>query len=334
MTLSTKEWIELVGLAVGVATVVFIIIALLNRRRNTETDDQDEENDDLVLGQYTYALTAPDEEAKSKNSDLAQELRSAGYYRPTAVREYKAVRALAILLVVITTGSLLLIVPESYFSYTLFGGIVAVAAAFSLPRLFINLRAKSRSRAVEKGLPVAIDMLILCLSAGQNLLAALQLVANQLYRSHPVLAKELIIAHQQAELHSLDHSLRQWANRMKVPEVRNLVMLLIQSEKLGSDAASTLSELALNFRTNAKQRAEARANRLSFWMLFPSVGCFWVAAAIILIGPAYLEYFQYQRRASQLVDQSATAVQTANEVSGKLPVIPNFDSLGIKNESK
>jgi tight adherence protein C len=140
-----------------------------------------------------------------------------------------------------------------------------------------------------------------------------------------VLAQELAIAAQQAELHSLAHALQQWADRTRLPEVRNLVMVLIQSEKLGADAASTLNELATNFRVTARQRAEAQANRTSFWMLFPSVFCFWIAASITLIGPAYLEYFQFRREASEML-RDATGKIKGIQPEPAAPAQPGADA--------
>lgn len=316
------EWIQFVGIALGITSLTFIMATLLLRRsprdgRLPETDDEVNPTSNLVLGEFTTALSTPAPSYREKAPELAQELRSAGFYRPSAVLEYRAVRNLLVLLALLATGSLALLVPQEQMLLVLAGGLAITVLAFSLPRVYIALRSRSRSRAIERGLPLAIDLLILCLTAGQNLLSALLLVARQIRRNHPVLAQELTIAHQQAELHSLEQALHQWADRVRLPEVRNLVMLLIQSERLGADAAVTLTELAHNFRITARQRAEAAANRTSFWMLFPSVTCFWVAGAIILIGPAYLEYFQYQRRAAEMVNQSMQTIHKASSPSSR-----------------
>jgi tight adherence protein C len=244
------------------------------------------------------------------------------------VVEYKAIRNLLVVLAVLATTVLALMVPESGIFQVLGAGLIASGLAFSLPRVYLMARGRVRSQAIERGLPLTIDMLILCLSAGQNLLAALLQVAHQLRTRNSVLAQELTIVHQQADLHSLGHALSQWAERVRLPEVRNLVMLLIQSEKLGADAAATLNELATNFRVTARQRAEAQANRTNFWMLFPSVFCFWVAAALILIGPAYLDFLQYRNRAPEFFNNTLQTVKGANS-SGK----PNPPAAGPESSS-
>ncbi len=309
-----SELLQLGGIFMAVGTLTFIGTALLLRRPKSKDQRLDEASDAKppVLGAYTTALADFLPTRRAPLADLQKDLRSAGYYRPTAVVEYRAVRNLLALVAVVATGATALILPSSSFVEVAAGGLVAVGLAVGVPRVYLLLRARSRSQAIERGLPLAIDMLILCLSAGQNLLSALLQVARQLRPSNAVLAQELTIVHQQANLHSLEHSLSQWAQRVRLPEVRNLVMLLIQSEKLGADAAVTLNELATNFRVHARQRAEAQASRTNFWMLFPSVFCFWVAAAVVLIGPAYLEFLQYRQHAPALFNNLLKTVQTAN----------------------
>jgi tight adherence protein C len=321
------EWMQIGGLALGVASLCFVMVLLVVRRRTaakpriTSESDLDEPAPELVLGPHTagFAGALP---GGRKRTDLLQDLRAAGFYRPTALLEYRAVRNLMCLLTLLGTLTLALLADTADVLAVLGIGLALTVLAFSAPRLYVVARARIRGRAIERSLPLAIDMLVLCLSAGQNLLAALQLVSRQLRRTDTVLSQELIIAHQQAELHSLQHALRQWADRVRLQEVRNLVMLLIQSEKLGADAATTLGELANNFRVNARQRAEAQANRASFWMLFPSVFCFWVAAALVLVGPAYLEYFQYQQRSARLMEQSVNNIRRVNKTNNPVVELP------------
>src|SRR5947199_155460 len=84
-----------------------------------------------------------------------------------------------------------------------------------------------------------------------DLLAALRQVGRELRFSHPVLSRELMIAHQHAQLHSLESAMKLWADRAGTPEVTNLSLILVQSEQLGTDAATTLTEMSNNLRTTA-----------------------------------------------------------------------------------
>ena len=114
------------------------------------------------------------------------------------------------------------------------------------------------------------------------------------------------------------------AARARSPEVTNLSLILIQSEELGTDAAATLQEMSNNLRTTARQRAEAQANRASFWMLLPTIFCFWIAAAIVLIGPPYLDFFQKQRTNIEvLTGQTRKNLDRANKVlHPRTPALP------------
>jgi pilus assembly protein TadC len=226
--------------------------------------------------------------------------------------EYSAVRAVFVVMPVIVTGLVAVLAPAERVGVVLLWGAIAVGLGFSVPRLYLTWRARARNRQIERGLPLALDLLTLSLTAGQNLIAALSDVAQELRFTHPELATDLAIAHQQTQLHSLEHAMKQWADRVHLPEVTNLALLLIQSERLGTGAASTLMEFSEFLRTSMRQRAEAHANRTSFWMLFPSVFCFWVAAAIVLIGPAYVEFAQQRQKSATFINQTKSNINRAN----------------------
>jgi tight adherence protein C len=259
---------------------------------------------DLLLGNLTPALAAQVPMTEETRDELNQELRAAGYYRKTALLEYAAVRTMLVVTPLVVTGVLALVVPPDQIGRIVFGGVLVAMLGYSLPRLYLHLRGKHRARQIERGLPVAVDMLTLCLSAGQNLIGALRRVSQELKFCQPVLGEELEIVRQQAELRSLPHALKQFADRVQVAEARNLAMILTQSERLGTDTGAALLEYATNLRTTQRQRAEAQANSTMFWMLFPTLLCLWIPAGIVLIGPAVLE-FQEHRKAAMEEWQSA-----------------------------
>ncbi len=311
-----NEWLILGWVFIAVAGVAFIAVnrlALWRRNRRQRLQSLDEGGPPpMLFGAWTPALSKQIPLTSDGETDLKRDLRTAGFYRPSAFYEYTAVRALLVVLPLIATGVWAFLAPPYQLQSILVAGLVAVLLGYSLPRIYLNLTARARARQIARGLPVAIDLLTLCLSAGQNIIDSLKQTAHELAVSHPALAEELEIVQQQTQLHSLEQALQQLADRVHVPEVRNLALLLIQSERLGTDTAATLLEYATNLRTNIRQRAEARAARASFWLLFPSVFCLFVSAAIILIGPSYLEFWQYRKESRRLLDQSQTNIRTAN----------------------
>lgn len=245
--------------------------------------------------------------------ELQTQLWTAGFYRPGALTEYLAFRAVLFLGPLLATGLLALVVPARQLTLVVIGGLLVAGLGFSLPRLVLNSLAAARARRLVRGLPVAMDILGLCLTAGQNLQGSLEQTSRELAGPFPDLSTELQIVQQQARMSSLEVALLQWADRLDVPEVRTLAMLLVQSDKLGTDMVNTLLEVADSQRVHLRQKAEAQANRSNFWMLFPSVFCLWTASAIILVGPVYIEFWRYRReQMDKLVRGSRTQVEKTN----------------------
>jgi tight adherence protein C len=149
---------------------------------------------------------------------------------------------------------------------------------------------------IERGLPTAIDMLTLSLGAGLNVLNSLQRVAQEVRRAFPVLGEELEIVRRQAELRTLEFALVQFADRVGLPQVRNLSVILSQSENLGTDAVHILREYADNMRVSMRQRADELANKAPFQLLFPAY-LLAIGAGILLVAPTVLEFNAFRRSA-------------------------------------
>jgi tight adherence protein C len=324
MTPDLVELGVLGGVFAGVAALTFLLIQRLaeNRRLLRQRLDQPaagrmslDAPAEMIMGPLTSALAAQVPMSEEKKSELRKEIVAAGFYRQTALIEYAAVRAVFTLVPLILALIGALMVDREQMLTVVFLGVLGVMAGFSLPRLYLVIRAKLRARQIERALPVAVDMLVMCLSAGLNLMTSIQRVCRELRHSHPVLAQELDIICLQAELSSLPLALQQFAERVQVPEVRNLAMILLQSERLGTDTSAALFEYSNNLRINIRQRADAYANRTMFWILFPTLLCLWIPAVIILIGPAVLEFNEYRR--TGLREQYRTARE---ELRGLSPV--------------
>jgi tight adherence protein C len=272
---------------------------------------------ELLLGDLTPAMASQIPISEQDRTALERELRSAGYYRPTALMEYAALRGMLVLIPLLTAAAVALMFTESLQTglYVWGGGIILAILGFSLPRIFLYYRGKARMHAIERGLPTAIDMLTLCLGAGLNVLTSLRRVAQELHLPYPVLADEMEIVSRQAELRTLEFALAQFADRVGLPQVRNISVILTQSENLGTDAVSILREYADNMRLNQRQRAEELANKAPFKLLFPAY-LLAFGAAIFLISPTALEFSQFQK--SNLIQD---AIRQATDQL-KAPVVP------------
>jgi tight adherence protein C len=275
---------------------------------------------DLILGEVTPALAQQLPIGEDKKGELTQELIQAGFYSPTAVQDYAAVRVVLVVVPLFLAGVLALIVPPSMVLYALMMGLIVAAMGYSLPRVYVNMMGKTRRMQIEKGLPVAVDLLALGLLSGQNIIAALFRVTKEIQPAFPALAQELDIVRQQAELNTLPHALSQFADRVQIPQVRNLVIILTQSQRQGTDVATALMEFVNNYRISMRQEADKQANQASFWLIFPSIFFLWLPAFAVLVAPVLFEMGAKRDMAREQMEKNVAKMKDLNDKRmGKRP---------------
>jgi tight adherence protein C len=321
------EWLLLAAICLTGSGFAFLLLqrsAQVRRRREDRLqigsgEDISRSQDRLLFGRFSAALAAQIPMTQQSQAELQADLTAAGFYRRAALQEYRALRTvlvLAPLLIVATAG---LIFDGRRFFIILGASVIAAILGFSLPRLYIQMRGKARGRMILSGLPFAVDLLALCLTAGQNMLAALRWVSRDLRHSYGELASELEITCRHAELHSVVTGLENLADRVRLPAVQDLTLILTQSERLGTNTAAALLEFAAGLRLTLRQRAEMQANRTSFWMLFPTLFCFWIGSAILLFGPIYYDFWQQRRAGVELLKNAGSTVRDVNRPASANP---------------
>ena len=317
------EWVLLSGIFMIVTGVTFISYlwflgrksAYRERLEALEDDDNPFANQDdkLVLGNLTEAFAGQSPLTEGKSKAIAQELREAGFYSPTALMEYSAIRGFLILLPLFVAGAGAVFLEGSAMMNVGIAGIAFALLGYAVPRVYLGYLARQRSRQIERGLPMAVDLLSLGLTGGQNIFNSLTRVAKELRISNSVLADEFRIVKEQTEIGNLELAMMQFANRTNIPEVRTLALVLSQSERLGTDIAQTLMEFSTNYRATMRQRAESQANRASFWMLFPTVLCLWVPSLVILVGPVYHEFYKHGMETKEAFQKGISDLNTVND---------------------
>jgi tight adherence protein C len=169
--------------------------------------------------------------------------------------------------------------------------IMATAAGFYLPSLWLVSRIQERQRQISKALPDALDMLVTCVEAGLGLEPALVRVTAELELAAPLLAREL----GQTELEiragmSRGEAFRRMADRTGVEELRNLSAIIIQTQIFGTSIARSLRVQADAMRVRRMQIAEERAAAASVKMTVPLVLCIAPALFAVLLGPAVVKF--------------------------------------------
>ncbi len=172
--------------------------------------------------------------------------------------------------------------------------IAAVMAAAlvgsKLPDLYVkNVRSK-RLEQVRKGLPDALDMLVICAEAGLASDAALKRVVAETGRKASALGEELgQTALELGFMPERRQALENLTDRAPIPSINAFVNTMIQAEKYGTPLARAFKVLSQEQRTERMLRAEEKAGRLPATMTVPMMLFILPALFIVLIGPAVLD---------------------------------------------
>jgi tight adherence protein C len=167
------------------------------------------------------------------------------------------------------------------------GGILAGAY---LPTLVLKNTIERRRQKIQKALPDALDLFVICAEAGLSLDAAVTRVGREIGGSSPEMADELgLTAIELGFLPDRRDALHNLARRVGTPDVRGLVGTLVQTEKYGTPLAQSLRVLATEFRDTRMMKAEEKAARLPATLTVPMIMFILPPLFVVLIGPAVLQ---------------------------------------------
>jgi len=245
--------------------------------------------DDFVFGTATPALAEMMPESDTRRSKTKTELQAAGYYQPHALQNFSAIRYLSILGTIFFFGAALILAPERFEIPILVAMLVLPVLVWAVPFLVVTGQASDRRSEIEQGIPDMLDMLNMCVSQGMMVPQALKRVGSELGKVYPALAHELRIVIEQSEIGTFSQALSNFSKRIDVPEVHSFASLLIQTDQMGTDVTSALQDYSDNIRESLQQRADEKANKATFKLLFPTVLCLMPAIYIFLLGPAIVE---------------------------------------------
>jgi len=223
------------------------------------------------------------------DSSLAQRLAVAGYRRPNAAALFLGVRTL------ISVGPALAVLVPAVSSGNPLGHALAMAAfiwfeGHMLPNLWLKRRARARVGKITMALPDALDLMIVCLEAGLGLNATIAKVGEERSAAADILGAEFgQVALELRSGRSREDALRGLAARNGADDLKALVALIIQSDKLGASMAKTLRTHADLLRTKRRQRAEEAARKLPIKMLLPLATLILPPLFVVTTGPALLK---------------------------------------------
>jgi tight adherence protein C len=167
--------------------------------------------------------------------------------------------------------------------------LIAAAILFFLPDYWVMSIRDERHAAIQADAADVIDQLTICVEAGLGFDAALARVAST---TEGPLTDEL--RHTLSDIRAgvpRTQALRAFAERAQVPEIRQLVTALLQSQKHGVPMAETLRVQSAEMRLKRTQRTEEKAAKLTVKMIFPIIVCFMPVFLIITMVPALITIF-------------------------------------------
>jgi tight adherence protein C len=168
----------------------------------------------------------------------------------------------------------------------------AIAAAtlilsYKAADIWLNNKVSKRSDAIRKGLPDALDLLVICAEAGLTVDAAFHRVAKELGRAYPELGDEFqLTAIELGFLNDRRTAFENLATRVNLEAVKGVVTTMIQTEKYGTPLASALRVLSAEFRNERMMRAEEKAARLPAIMTVPLILFILPVLFVVILGPA------------------------------------------------
>jgi tight adherence protein C len=169
----------------------------------------------------------------------------------------------------------------------------AIALGYSAPMMFIRARQSRRQMEITLNLPDALDLLVICVEAGQGLNAALMKVGKETAFSSPALSEDLMMVNNEMRAGvARTQALRNFSLRTGVDDVRSLVAVMIQSDRFGTSVAQALRIHADSLRTKRRQRAEEKARKAPVKLVFPLVFCIFPELLVVLLAPGMLELFR------------------------------------------
>lgn len=242
-----------------------------------------------VIPKMAIPLVPSDPEEQRK---LDVQLIHAGYYGERAVPLFLGIKMTVTLLLLTVTVVLAL---SGAIPLTLSLLLISIAGILGLrgPNYWLDHCKTSRQSAMRRGLPDAMDMIVVCIEGGLTLNAAMQKVGRELTLAHPLLATEMMMVSRATEMgQSMPEALEQLANRFDMPELRFLRSLVAESERFGTSVGKSLRVHAETLREKRQQHAEERARKAVVKILFPTAFFILPTIFIVVLGPTAIRIIQ------------------------------------------
>ena len=290
----------------GVVLVLLALVAHFNQRKDPleklkESQHSRLQNEDLQkqlragkknkkLDKYANFLEPQD---AKQLSAIRLTLMQAGYRHRDAVRYFHFAQMAAALGLLILGVLYFLVFKAGNENTTTTQAIMYILGpglvGYMVPKYWVTKRRQQRQQEIEEGFPDSLDMMLVCVEAGQSMDQSIIRVSNELATSYPALSEEYeIVSHQIKAGRDKPSVLGEMSERCGVQDISSFTTVLIQSQQFGTSVADALRVYAAEMRDKRVMRAEEKANKLPTKMTLATMMLTVPPLLIILIGPSVL----------------------------------------------
>jgi tight adherence protein C len=245
-------------------------------------------NDTLsqVFEKASPALARPLQPKSAKEQgQLKQRLDHAGFRSEAAPGMFLSVKFVGLMIGFVLSGGAMIFTGINQTS--LIRAIAFAGFMFYLPDITLWFLARRRKQAIFLSLPDALDLMVVCVEAGLGLDQAMRKVAEEMKKSHRVIAEEFSICNFQLQMGKTRRDvLQNLGGRTGVDDLRALAAVLIQAEKFGASVGQALRVQSDSMRTRRRQLAEEKAAKTAVQLIFPLVLFIFPGIFVVLVGPA------------------------------------------------
>ncbi|KJS45791.1 MAG: pilus assembly protein TadC [Roseovarius sp. BRH_c41] len=225
-------------------------------------------------------------------SEMRLKLMQAGYRHRDAVRYFHFAQfALGIGLLILGVIYYVLFKSgtETSTQETLMYILGPAGIGYMMPKYWITKRQQKRQEEIQDGFPDSLDMMLVCIEAGQSMDQSIIRVASEMRASYPALAEEFEIVSLQIKAGRDKPSvLNEMAERCDVQDITSFVTVMVQSQTFGTSIGEALRVYAAEMRDKRVMRAEEKANKLPTKMTLATMMLTVPPLLIILVGPSVL----------------------------------------------
>ena len=299
-----QQTLFLMSITVCVGTVAYVLARLLvdeessklrHRLRGSMRDvHQSEERAErppiaIRIGLWAASPFLP--KTKEKQTAMRRDLAKAGIYSASAGNVLAGLK-FVLLLGGLLLGYLLGDVLLPGFAGGLLGFASGGLLGYMLPILWLKSKIGANQKELNKGLPDALDLMVVCVEAGLTIDSAMQRVGEEFNLAHPAISRELGIAHMETRIGvPRAEALKNLGVRTDNPPLQALSAMLIQAERFGTSIGTALRVHAESMRSARHHIAEEIAAKASVKMSFPLVLFIFPATFIVLAGPTVINLF-------------------------------------------